>query len=474
MRQALLALVVALATAVLAPSARADVVTLHDGRSYEGEVLSETTSEVVIKAKIGAIVTELRFRRSEVKSIERRELPDGFFEDDDRRDREREREREREEAEREAERRERGRGRDERDRRDAAGPGGRYVVIPLEGVFGEEIQPEGVALALRQAERRRAEHIVFTLDSPGGMVAAAEEIAGLLADRDNDFTFHTVIDDAISASIWVVFNSDHVWMRPGSSVGGAVAYSVDRSTGDAQVDAKMNSILASNVASAAEKNGHSPHVARAMILMDAELYAAADADGPTLHAERPRGADADAIEEIDGPDTVLTLSARAAADLGVARALDADEPIAAVLGPGDWEEVRGLGERCMTVARRKWEKTQDKVSMSEEDIRDAISKYLLADAYAQTKDPNNQSYTYDMTNNMLTPASRRKWQQATDEAIVAWREARKYLRRIERVADRLDELRGEDAFTQQDLRHAIRSVEQHIRELVENRDRRYI
>ncbi len=54
--------------ALLSMSLRADIITLTDGRTVEGEIVSETPSEIVVKASAG----KTTIKREEIQSIERK------------------------------------------------------------------------------------------------------------------------------------------------------------------------------------------------------------------------------------------------------------------------------------------------------------------------------------------------------------------------------------------------------------------
>lgn len=58
-------------------SAFGDVIYLNNGRNVEGKITEETDKTVTLKVKIGEIV----FKREEIKSIEKKELPSDFFGD---------------------------------------------------------------------------------------------------------------------------------------------------------------------------------------------------------------------------------------------------------------------------------------------------------------------------------------------------------------------------------------------------------
>lgn len=64
-----------LAISLACPFSSADVLTLKNGRSLEGEILEEGDATVILRTKIGRAI----FKRSDVASEEHKELPEGFF-----------------------------------------------------------------------------------------------------------------------------------------------------------------------------------------------------------------------------------------------------------------------------------------------------------------------------------------------------------------------------------------------------------
>src|SRR5216117_3110690 len=63
--------IAATALALLAPAARADRLTLRDGRVLEGRIVSESEAGLELELKRDTMVTVLHFARADVKTVER-------------------------------------------------------------------------------------------------------------------------------------------------------------------------------------------------------------------------------------------------------------------------------------------------------------------------------------------------------------------------------------------------------------------
>ncbi|TVQ32686.1 MAG: hypothetical protein EA376_04795 [Phycisphaeraceae bacterium] len=443
-------------------SARAGVVvTMHDGRVFEGRIIKESNARITIETTVSNIATQLTLRRVHIASIEEIELvaddaPDTVME--------------------------------ATEELPALAPAPadsglgrpapinaaditRYLLIPIHGQYGVDVLPDGVSQSLDYAARRGVEHIVFDVDSPGGYIWAAEEIADEMHRRAGEFTYHAVVRNAVSAAIWTVFSCDQIHFLPGATMGAAVAYSRNRTTGNAQVDAKFNSALAARLASRAEEKGHNPVLARAMVLVDSGVYVRQNQDG-TYHftTDRPRGADTSEYETLVNERAVLTLTAPEAVRYGVGRELrTGPEDLGRALGIDEWRLVNNYGAAAMRrtaqAHRAEIERREDVL----ERIPQLIELINRTIAEAQALDPNNGRYSTRGGN--FTPDSRREWQRRTDESIGAWRRVQDGLRRLERLereAERLNLQRPHDTVT---LRSIAYQTEDIINRLAQNRNR---
>ncbi len=322
----------------LAGSAVADIVYLSDGTWIRGTILKETKDDLEIDGKTNTGITiKATIQKSRVSSILRTDTPAAEPAKDG--------------APAAGEPKTDKPASKDGDKTDekAVSKAGDFLVIPLTGTFGEDIVPMGVKPSLEWAVKNKVKHIVFTIDSDGGQVWAAEAIRDMMVKHENDLTYHMVIKKAMSASIWVVFTSHRIAALPASTLGAAVAFSRN-TTGEAEVDEKLNSALAARLASAAEARGHSGHLVRAMILTKYDLFAAKGEDGKwRIVHDRPNTGQ---VETLSDGTRVVTLTADEMDRYGVASKLasGADKDLAKWLGDDKLVSSGNRGEIAMKKA----------------------------------------------------------------------------------------------------------------------------
>jgi membrane-bound serine protease (ClpP class) len=119
-----------------------------------------------------------------------------------------------------------------------------------------------------EAEKEKADAIVFVMDTPGGGVKEAREIITLIGQiKVPIYTF--VEKDAYSAGAIIALATPHIYMAPGSVIGAATPLMMSPFGGvekmpDA-VEEKMTSAVAALVRAAAEQGGHDPQLGEAMV-----------------------------------------------------------------------------------------------------------------------------------------------------------------------------------------------------------------
>ncbi len=411
--------------ALLATAApgRADLIAMKNGTLYAGDILEETREAVRIRTKVSGILATLTLKRSEIESIQRTgvtnatnptarpsEAMPGLAEPPSA---------------------EPGEG--------ASETPGNYIVVPVVGAIGEQATANGLRAALSAVRSVKVPHIVLGIDTPGGIVSEANEMVDLLEEhratmrkQGVEVRIHALIDNAISAGIWLVAASDNIFVLEGATLGGAVAFSRDATTGEAEVDAKMNSILAARLATLAQRNGHNPDVIRSMMLMESCLYTWEDRDGKTVAAgERPRDIDKAEITELDGRTTVLTLTGEQATQIGFARPAGAVADLGEALGLPEWKPASRVGVAAM----KRGEQRAEEAARIVEEHKSIVGNLGIYIAEAQRSDPHNFTYGYDKSTGQFTESAIRQWRAKTDESIKAWtrvRDAMKDLQRLER------------------------------------------
>jgi hypothetical protein len=206
--------------------------------------------------------------------------------------------------------------------------------VPMEGTFGKDIYPLGIANSLEWAVENGVTDVVFRIDSGGGALWCSSDMVDIMKDFKGELKMHMLIESAISASIWPAFTCDTITMTPGSDFGGAVAYTTN-DTGSTEVDLKMNSIRSAKLESAADANGYSAYIVRAMTLSAAAVYAY-KSDGEWVLTDNLDDIPTSNYDTIDGPDTVLTLTAKQAIKYGIVTAMEDGRTL------DEWAQVQGI------------------------------------------------------------------------------------------------------------------------------------
>lgn len=404
----------------------ADVVTLTDGRVFEGRVTSQLGTVVEIDCVVHGVRATLKFNRSSVRRIDLGPLPAGFFDPKNK----------------------------PSQKADATIDDGRpherietvpYSVLPLTGTLGEEVHADDVRKVL-QRFKRTSNVVIIAVDSPGGYVNESEEIADALESFDDDFEYVALIQNAISAAVLPVLCADRIFLREGGTFGGAVSFI--QSTGSVEVDAKMNSIWAARLEAEADRKGWSADVVRCMALLDRSLFAWHDDGRVHLGSVVPDGADSP--QQVIHGTEILTISSDLARQIDFPEVVPSKtdaEQLGALVAPGKrWKIGSRYGFIVSDEARTNWEWFKEALA-----TRDGLQRLVnqnMKDAIAT--DPDQQSYDWiwvdrwnEASNAWIrfrvpTNAAWSKWYGSTDRAIASWLLVAKnldLLARIDNVAE---------------------------------------
>lgn len=131
-------------------------------------------------------------------------------------------------------------------------------IVPIEATV-EKGLVAFLERALATAEENDADLVIFEVNTPGGAVDAAGEIAKLLADTTVP-TVAYVNNRALSAGAYISLSADQIYMVPSATMGSAA---VIDSTGNA-ASKKAQSYWLAAMATVAEQNGRDPLYAKAM------------------------------------------------------------------------------------------------------------------------------------------------------------------------------------------------------------------
>lgn len=147
-------------------------------------------------------------------------------------------------------------------------------VIPIKGMI-ERALTYVVRRGVTEAVKADAEAIIFDMDTPGGRLDATEELIALITDiRPTTYTF--VNPNAISAGAITAMATDHIYMAPNGRIGDAMPIMMSPLPfGGPQempegLKEKAISPTVALIRSAAQRKGHDPGLAEAMVRPELE------------------------------------------------------------------------------------------------------------------------------------------------------------------------------------------------------------
>ncbi|UCF97029.1 MAG: nodulation protein NfeD [Spirochaetaceae bacterium] len=148
-------------------------------------------------------------------------------------------------------------------------------VIPIQGEIDRALMIF-IRRGIQEAEKAEAATIIFEIDTFGGRVDSALQIATLIGGLDEIETIAFVpatpegTGVSWSAGALISFSCDRIYMAPGTSMG-AAAPVFQSAEGMETAPEKTVSAVRAQMAALAEKNGYPKGIALAMVDMDVEL-----------------------------------------------------------------------------------------------------------------------------------------------------------------------------------------------------------
>ncbi len=149
-------------------------------------------------------------------------------------------------------------------------------IIPIQDTVEKGLS-KFIERSFDQAKSERAKHIILDINTPGGAVDAALEIADTIRASDIPVTAY-VNHRALSAGAFLALNADQIYMTPNGKMGAAAIIDGD---GNA-ADQKSESLWLAEMSDAAEKQGRNPKYALAMADVDIDAKEAGAPKGELL------------------------------------------------------------------------------------------------------------------------------------------------------------------------------------------------
>ncbi|MCI4136460.1 nodulation protein NfeD [Bacillus vallismortis] len=155
-------------------------------------------------------------------------------------------------------------------------------VIPVEKNV-EQGLASFLSRSLQDAKEAHAEHIILDINTPGGLVKSAIDIADSITESEVPVTAY-VNKHALSAGAYIALQADNIYMAPGGKMGAAA---IIDGKGNA-AGQKAESLWLAELEDAAVKNNRDPKYALAMAApdIDAKEVGAPKGDLLTLNADK--------------------------------------------------------------------------------------------------------------------------------------------------------------------------------------------
>lgn len=141
---------------------------------------------------------------------------------------------------------------------DNKGEGKLVYIVPVENEVERGLEAFLNRVA-QEAMEEGANHIIFEIDTPGGRVDAAGQIASILQNLDIPSTSF-IVNEALSAGSYIALNTDSIYMKPHATMGASGVITQDGTA----ADKKAQSAWIAAMKSAAESKGRDSLYAAAM------------------------------------------------------------------------------------------------------------------------------------------------------------------------------------------------------------------
>ena len=212
---------------------------------------------------------------------------------------------------------------------------------PLWFEISSEISPpvaERISRDLAKARGEQVNFVVFEINSKGGVNRAADDLAATISGLEGIKTVAYVNPEAVNAAVMVALACDEIVIRKGGRIGDFHAQQQRRNGRGQQIDPREIEQIAARLAAIAEKERHSPALARAMVDPSADLVDARDNQTGVAVVLDRADAQKDAqrytiLGDRKPAGRVLTMEAEEAAAVGLAvKVVESDEEFSSYYG----------------------------------------------------------------------------------------------------------------------------------------------
>jgi|GEM_PF-6710370 len=367
---------------------RADIVTLKDGTVIEGTVIKDTRAEIVIEINISNIKSTKKIARYKVKSvlIQPIEQPDEDSKPSietpksNTSDSSGDSEVEQEESTKPM--------REIRRRSVTKEKPTLAMTIPITGTLGVETNHKGLRAALEKARTMGINHVIFEINIDWkeksidniGLYYAAEACLEVLEEFSDEIEYYSVISEKChsTSSVFLAY-SNHIFMRPRSTIGSVGVYSDVPSHIPSSIrDIEFESIsrLMPKIKVLSEEHKHQFSIFEALMIKKTEAWQLEDGSIVTV---KPKGKS----KQIDNSTLMFNGNDRELIDAGFAKPYTKlVKEIGDSIGVDNLKIASGLGARMIKPAKAEYVKY-------EKTYKDTLRGILDAAGNLEVYDPRN-------------------------------------------------------------------------------------
>lgn len=385
-----------LAALCLAASAVGDLVTLKDGRVLEGKIIGEATDRIILQMSARI---RMPIRRAQISRIERSPfvIPKTTTPKP-------------------------ATAKSTTPTPKATTPTGSQktvYVLQIVGAIESDILVMEVADALKTATSRKADVLLVELDTPGGRLDYTTKICGMI-ERAETLGVRPIAwvrmgksRGAYSAGAIISMACQRIYMAPGTAIGSATPFRMNI-TGSVEVDEKMTSATSAMARGLAEKHGHPPDLAAAMVDRDVEIHEVLVGGKPQLvSAERAKelqkqGAKPGKVISEKGKLVALTADEACRVGFAAGQASTRDEVLAAL----DMAGSRVVGTKSGAAIAKATSDRDGKLKKLDAAIVATMTRAKAADPGAVVHSVWEGSRTF-LDHGRL-------WRKRSDEALKGW------------------------------------------------------
>ncbi|OPX24887.1 MAG: hypothetical protein B1H04_01250 [Planctomycetales bacterium 4484_123] len=311
--------------AVLA-AAPADTVVKTDGTVYEGKILEEKTSWIIMEVHKGQAKFTIPIPRVQVKSIVHGQGP-------------------------------RARSQPAQPAGEPVGPG--YYPLPIKGQIGIDVRAEFLAEALKEVRAKKPDYVVLYFDSPGGSVQEMVRVLDVLEAARKELRIVALVRRALSTAAVLAMACPEIYITPAGQIGRAAGPGPDEQGQIVPLTSAEQQEVRRRLPEVARQAGHPELVAQAMVDPKVEMCIRVQDGKPG--AFKGRGG-----RVICTKGELLLLGGRDAVDAALAKGIGDDvATLHEDMGLKGWHVVRGGGWYLMTRRAREYRRKLEQARRKE-------------------------------------------------------------------------------------------------------------